>query len=374
MSSNNFTMSLRTHGVHSLTSLMKPIVKRFDKSRYGRRMRWLVVPLLCLLFDQAVIAEEITIQIGTLPGLRYDMKRFDVRPGDKVKLVFSNQDTMLHNLVIVTPGSRVEIISAALTLGAKAIEKHYVPDSPKVLWATDVVASGESFTLEFTAPSETGEYPYVCTYPGHGFLMYGTMRVSDTLEKPEMNTGPVVAQTSHQHHDDGAILKRAFMPHSGPASIAVRLPGGHSYCWDAGACHLRYAWKGGFVESVYRKPEKLLGEIYYRESHNFPFRLGNKKPEPPNKFQFLGYALDASGIPEFEYEADGIHIFERIEVREDRLVRRFRTAAEGPVDLWYPIDPSQASRLDSTGQLTGNFYRFSGKDAVEFYVTLSPSS
>ena len=41
-----------------------------------------------------------------------------------------------------------------------------------------------------------------------------------------------------------AKLVRTFMPGSSPAAIAVALPGGHAYCWDAGNCRLRYAWQG----------------------------------------------------------------------------------------------------------------------------------
>jgi len=39
------------------------------------------------------------------------------------------------------------------------------------------VNPGESFTLEFSAPEEPGDYPYVCTFPGHWRGMNGTMRV-----------------------------------------------------------------------------------------------------------------------------------------------------------------------------------------------------
>jgi azurin len=39
---------------------------------------------------------------------------------------------------------------------------------------------GEKVEVVFTAPEETGEYGYVCTFPGHWATMTGTMRVTDS--------------------------------------------------------------------------------------------------------------------------------------------------------------------------------------------------
>lgn len=327
--------------------------------------------VLLMLSYQSTQAQPKIIKIGTLPGLRYDVKRFDMKPGEEVKLVFENKDTMLHNLVITKPGKRMEIIQAAMLLGTQAIAKHFVPDSPNVLYFTEVVASNDSFTLEFTAPAKADNYPFVCTYPGHGFIMFGTMRVTDTPEPMEINAGPMAAMTEHHHDDSQAIVRRGFMPDAGPATIAVKLPGGHSYCWDAGAVCFRYAWKGDFIEPVYRKPAKLLGDVYYREDHQFPFLLGSKQARPSD-IQFLGYALDDSGIPEFEYEADGIHFTERLEVTESKLVRRFRTLSDQPVQITFPIDADQSALLDSTGKRENGAFHFSGKEAEEFYIIVVP--
>jgi len=31
--------------------------------------------------------------------------------------------------------------------------------------------------LRFTAPDKPGEYPYICTFPGHWRIMQGVMKV-----------------------------------------------------------------------------------------------------------------------------------------------------------------------------------------------------
>ena len=42
---------------------------------------------------------------------------------------------------------------------------------------TDVVNPGEKFTIYFKAPATKGNYPFVCTFPGHWMVMNGTLLV-----------------------------------------------------------------------------------------------------------------------------------------------------------------------------------------------------
>ncbi len=51
-----------------------------------------------------------------------------------------------------------------------------------MLHATSLLAPGQSERLSFTAPSKLGEYPYVCTFPGHWQRMYGTLHVVRSLD------------------------------------------------------------------------------------------------------------------------------------------------------------------------------------------------
>ena len=207
-----------------------------------RRQLWWMVVFTVATAVGAVAAPEV-IKIAAVSGLRYDLKRIYVKPNVEVKWVFENRDTMLHNLVITAPGARMEVVNAAIALANKGMERDYVPESPKVLWAFGVVPQGESQSLNFRTPANKGDYPYVCTYPGHGLIMHGVMTVTDTPKPPVKSQAlvPELAQAPKTEHA-GVRMRRAFMPDSGPASIAVTLPGEQSYCWDAGACRFRYAW------------------------------------------------------------------------------------------------------------------------------------
>lgn len=119
-----------------------------------------------------------TLKLGTKPGLKYDVTRFEVKAGAKIRLIFNNNDDMTHNVVIVEPGTADEVGNLALQLGLKGSEMNYVPNSPKVLFHTKLMQPGEVESIYFVAPSKPGEYSFVCTYPGHASVMRGILKVT----------------------------------------------------------------------------------------------------------------------------------------------------------------------------------------------------
>ena len=128
--------------------------------------------------------DTMVVHIQTLKEqMKYDRKAFAVKPGMKVKLIFKNPDAMDHNWVLVQPGASTQVAMAATMLGADGIKLNWLPKSDKIIVASKVLAMGEETTLEFTAPTAVGTYPYICTYPGHYMLMNGVLHVVDDLEK-----------------------------------------------------------------------------------------------------------------------------------------------------------------------------------------------
>jgi uncharacterized cupredoxin-like copper-binding protein len=341
--------------------------------RFARAL--VVVPVILLATALLSAQGPQVIRIGTLPGLRYDTGTFFVRPGASVELVFSNYDEMLHNLVITRPGARERIVQAALEMGAGAADRDFVPTSPDVLWSTKLISTGQSVTLRFTAPSTAGDYPFVCTMPGHGILMFGTMTVTNTPRPPVMNpVEPTAESKEHGAHGKPSRVVRGFMPDAGPASIAVELPGGVSYVWDAGAGRFRYAWVGP-IPTLPSSPErglaKLSGPVFYREP-SFPLRIGASPDTAPKSVQFKGYTIDVLGVPEFEIAVDGATVRERAEVRDGQFVRRFRVT--GAPTVWFAMPalvvPEQGPNIAVTGGVRQEtFYRLTGMAAEEFTVT-----
>src|SRR3546814_621612 len=121
---------------------------------------------------------EAIITIVTIPErMLFDTEEITVKAGQGVKLTLKNADFMPHNLVIVSPGAADEVAQLAVDMGGKGFEEQFVPESEKVLQATRLINNNEEQTLEFTAPSQPGDYPFLCTFPGHSQLMRGVIKV-----------------------------------------------------------------------------------------------------------------------------------------------------------------------------------------------------
>ncbi|MBP89279.1 MAG: hypothetical protein CMJ64_21610 [Planctomycetaceae bacterium] len=115
--------------------------------------------------------------------MRYDLPYFVVEASRPVQVILQNEDLMPHNLVLTVPDALKEVAQLGLSEGPNGHQgRQYVPDSDKVLHATDMVQPHRQARLTFTAPSEPGEYPYVCTFPRHWMRMYGVMVVVEDLD------------------------------------------------------------------------------------------------------------------------------------------------------------------------------------------------
>jgi azurin len=124
---------------------------------------------------------EVLLKPDPANPLAYDVKAFSVKANSTVKLTFENIHPTVpqpHNVVIGVPGSKDKILAAAMQLAAdpQGMAKGYIPESEDVLFHTKLLQPGQTEVLEFAAPA-AGQYPYVCTFPGHGILMNGIMTV-----------------------------------------------------------------------------------------------------------------------------------------------------------------------------------------------------
>ena len=174
--------------------------------------------------------------------------------------------------------------------------------------------------------------------------------------------------------EDRAIVVRWDMPEATPAAIAVGLPGGISYCFDAGEAKLLYAWRGGFVDmsrTLLNKKNRqtnltetaeIIGDIFFREGL-YPIRVGDRDRVPQTRFR--GYRL-VDSVPEFHYQVDGISVYERIEPVDGGLVRRFRI-----VDVQQPMwfVPVEAEGVEILSTLDG--FAIPSGETVLFEVTIA---
>jgi azurin len=117
------------------------------------------------------------LKVGTKGSeIAFDKSKLAAKKGT-VEITFTNQSSpdasMPHNFVLLKPGSSTDDIGAA---GIQAGEsKNYVPDSPAIIKATAILQAGKSEKI--TVELEPGDYPYLCSYPGHASMMKGVLTV-----------------------------------------------------------------------------------------------------------------------------------------------------------------------------------------------------
>jgi azurin len=124
---------------------------------------------------------NITIKPGTANPFSYDTPSFTVKAGGHVKVSFLNQGAaapLPHNFCICKSGSKDAVIAETqkMMTDPNAMAKGFVPESSLILWHTKLLLPAQTETIEFIAPS-AGEYPYLCTFPGHAVTMSGVMKV-----------------------------------------------------------------------------------------------------------------------------------------------------------------------------------------------------
>jgi azurin len=123
---------------------------------------------------------DVVVRLGVVPiQMKFDRTELTVAAGQLVEIVFVNPDVMQHNFVLGAAGSleAIGLASDELAKSPDGLARQYVPDMPQVLFATKLVEPGQTVRVQFRAPADPGQYPYVCTFPAHWRLMSGVLHV-----------------------------------------------------------------------------------------------------------------------------------------------------------------------------------------------------
>lgn len=130
----------------------------------------------------AMAQEEVKLEITGNDTMQFSTKTLEVTTGQKVTLVFKNdgklpKTAMGHNFVLLQPGTPLADVA---TKAMAAVATEYIPTDEetkkKIVTHTKLLGPGESDTITFTAGAP-GDYPYLCTFPGHFGVMNGVLKV-----------------------------------------------------------------------------------------------------------------------------------------------------------------------------------------------------
>ncbi len=112
--------------------------------------------------------------------MKYDKQLITAKAGTTIQIVLQNPDHMQHNLLLLKPRTMAKVGAAAdmLVQDPNGAKRGYVPRMHEVIAATPMINPGGRFTLTIKLPDVPGDYPYVCTFPGHWRIMNGILRVT----------------------------------------------------------------------------------------------------------------------------------------------------------------------------------------------------
>lgn len=132
-----------------------------------------------------VVEEEAEgIVTGDPTGDYILLEAIEVAPGEEIRVTLTTVSNlpptaMSHNFTLVEMGTDTDAFARA---SITARDNEYIaPDfEDQVIIHTAMLGNGETDSITFTAPEETGDYDYLCTFPGHyAGGMVGILRVQE---------------------------------------------------------------------------------------------------------------------------------------------------------------------------------------------------
>lgn len=120
-----------------------------------------------------------TLDLGTKGDeLAFDKTALAAPAGSRITIRFSNNagagSGMLHNVVVVKPGASDGVAADGIAAGEAA--GYLKSNDSRVIASSKMIKGGEKTEFSFDAPAP-GEYPVICTFPGHYVLMKLTLTI-----------------------------------------------------------------------------------------------------------------------------------------------------------------------------------------------------
>lgn len=114
--------------------------------------------------------------------MKFNVTEIRAKPGEALSVTLKNggrmpKQAMAHNWVLLKPMPDADVNAFGMKASSSAPD--YLPaDRSSVIAHTKLLGGGESDTIEFNAPTAPGEYPFLCTFPGHFAIMKGKLIVN----------------------------------------------------------------------------------------------------------------------------------------------------------------------------------------------------
>ena len=130
-----------------------------------------------------VMAAECSVDVEGNDAMQFNTKEITVSKSCKeftINLKHTGQlpkAAMGHNIVITKSADMQAVETDGIAAGA---DKNYVKDGDeRVIAHTKLVGGGESDSVKVPVDKLTGDDVFFCSFPGHGSMMKGTVKLVD---------------------------------------------------------------------------------------------------------------------------------------------------------------------------------------------------
>jgi len=130
-----------------------------------------------------------TINLIGTDDNKYSLPEIVAKPGERIRIRLTTVSTMAaglmaHNFVLLQAGTPTLQVLQFVNAAVAAPDSDYIPTALElaglIIAKTGMAGPGESVEVTFVVPDTAGNYPFVCTFPGHFMSgMRGTLRVSE---------------------------------------------------------------------------------------------------------------------------------------------------------------------------------------------------
>ena len=141
------------------------------------------VTLAALGMPLAAHADPCKVEISGNDVMQYDQSELTVPATCREITVTLHhvgkqpREAMGHDWVLVKTADLAAVAQAGISAGLA--NNYLAPADKRVLAHTKVIGGGDSTSVTFSASilTKTGNYSYLCTFPGHSALMHGKFKL-----------------------------------------------------------------------------------------------------------------------------------------------------------------------------------------------------
>jgi azurin len=112
-----------------------------------------------------------TIELTAGDNMRYNLNRIEAAPGEQLHVTLTNvgmipKEAMGHDWILLRAGVDADAYSRA---AVAAKDTNYQPPllAFEVLASISLLGPGQTGDVTFNAPTQPGEYPFLCSFPAH---------------------------------------------------------------------------------------------------------------------------------------------------------------------------------------------------------------